>query len=547
MEYIYYLIDDCVFDLSALYSHIFISLSAANKKYSNVIFEIKNYLNLIHYKHIHRFHRLRSLQYSDQLFYPTSLNLMTNLEKLKINNYDQKLSNVTYSNLIKLTKIEYTDSQIQVDYSIWSTLTKLQHIPLTENNCFPAKPHVSKLFYFPSLKSINLRNFRPVDNLLELTYFTNLQKLSLFDIENRINMFACETLLHVLSKIYYLKYSYCKSIIENNRTITKIICTNSHLDVHRCFDLKILHIFNRSKINIFNCYKLENMRIQSTNELNFYNIDMRNLTKLVIYNSATALNIFKRNLNNLQVLVYGNRDKDEIDTLNMYPNLTKLITYSVIKDDLTSYLMRLKFLHMFPKGNNFDRLIHLEKLILSNVGNNNISICTTLTCLKLYEATCIPNLFHMIHLKYFYFKFRRDVIDKKLHDWQHITSMTNLQKLAIVNGFYPDDLSYLQNLVGLKKLTISMYSNIQQYNIYDANILSGLTRLNKFKTNGIVTRNVFVLKRLQYLKTHCCDEYDAYMLTNLKYLRKACFPNYSDTFRELKKLKYFERLQIKLP
>ena len=507
MEDIYHLVQDAIFNLSALYRDlpILISLATANKHYCYFIFEIKycKQPRVIRYKSIDRFCNLLSLNYSNEIHNNNSLNQMTNLQKLI---FPSHAPNIELNNLINLTKIDITRqiNNISFYFSGISKLTGLKHIlffPTISN-----KPHLSSFFCFPSLKKLNLCHFQSIDQhtlLTILNKFTNLEKLTLHNYGTCIRSIVdTDALVSTLSKICNITYSgYCPLILYN-LTLTKISCRSNDINnLNNCFNLKTLSITKCKYAHISNFSQLEYLYISNSYKPMFCDVNIDHLTKLVIHNVTQCMNLFIYKAYNLKVLIFTDLGYLKMNTLRTCTKLEILHTTVDVKDSIGKYLHRLTSLNIGVRDRieDFSNLTNLKNLTVLNFAKRahiRIYVPTSVTSLELSEISDLSPFTHLTNLKNLNVGLFSK--DNESVNWKSITRFANLKKLELNNCIHSHDLNYFGNLINLTILCLNDRSLSDT--IYDMNLLSCLTNLRILKTHGIKLENVSMSTKLQYIK-----------------------------------------------
>lgn len=109
MEYHYFFVNDCIQNISSLFSiHQLLSISIASKQFQYFIFELKQTDNIrVYYKDISRFQQIKSLTISAFIVY-TNLSSLINLKHIVFYNEEMK-SHVTKLSNLTSCKFKYDE------------------------------------------------------------------------------------------------------------------------------------------------------------------------------------------------------------------------------------------------------------------------------------------------------------------------------------------------------------------------------------------------------------------------------------------------------
>ena len=521
MEDYYFLINDCIQNLSTLFTfnHL-LRLSTMSKRHLILIYQLKNHD-----------HDNRPIYYTstDQIkkFY--------NIHTLTIPRY------CFYRDQHKLTHINHIifhNSRL-IDEVI-TNLTHLTSCTLIENR------FINPIYFHTNLKKLyDFNNNHEKYNISDIISFTQLTYINTFRLNGSIQTDLLIKDLAELSTFTNLR-SLASGILENMTQLTQFPSLHKlwiEGDISEAFVL----INNRNLTNV------------KISDVEYVQIESNNLKYLELIDCEKCiLNISSR----LQTLIWW-MPHDEYELhfdVNKCINLEHLeYNYNLISLDEITVLNKLNSLHIDDSidieiDNNI--LTNLTYLSLTNCQNDypfNLRYCTNLKILILWSMKYI-NLNNLIQLEHLALMGDSNVHESKSIDLSYHLNLTylrmencrfiNLHRLSKLNNLllfdfdhidgqnlWDHDLIYLTNLMYL-----SLNSKYVGSKIYDCANLSNCKSLKYFHCNNFLN-GLNLCESLNHLNIpYCMIYYNSIRrltkLTNLNY----SFDKSANDFCELKRL-----------
>ena len=517
MEDLYFLISDCIHNLSNLFSiHSLLELSATNKYNSKLIYELKLHDHItqpIYYtstNQIKLFRNINTLNIPRYISY-NNLSQLTHINNVIFSNTWIITQITKLTNLISLIEVDMYGDEIEFRPYFHTNLKNLYDY---ESNSYDFSIEHNHITKFTRLTSLDVYQFNTCTDVEQLLIFNNLKSLKTDVLENMSMLSRLKSLcdLSIHSEFYNESFSVTHSHItrikiEVSKNFSILQCFNlKKLEVNHCgiihlsifTDLRTLiistlHSKFETKFNfdINQCVNLEYFechgKILNTNFLHLHK-----LNQLALFHNS--IEIHPSTASNLTYLyIFGYL---KIFDLSFCVNLKKLIIFSsqYININNVNKLESLEvynnFHHECINGSNFANLTHLhgtncshcnlhvltklKMLTLINIDeselikiwDHNIPYMSNLTYLSLYafdsanEKTMNTHYLSNCKLKYLACNF-------KLNDLNKLTMLNHLK--TILNKKTPDTITKLTRLTN-----IDIFAKDHEFSLD----LKNLTRLN---------------------------------------------------------------------
>lgn len=545
MEYCYFLVNDCVHEISIMCNtKISIQLSITVRQFKSYFY---NQSSINNFK-IHDLNLFPHMKYLVANRYCTSVSLFTNLIALDVSNsmlitYIDTLTNLRdlylstnefiedINNLINLTKLFLCSSSYVTNIT---NLTKLRDLILHKS-----VNTISGLVNLESLKvgycEPTLGNFSKL-TLLHMKYcqldniqhFVNLLDFSLENQSKSLNITTFSKLTNL--EIYDYTYETPVSLRFGNidcvyftNLISMSISNNDIFNLDKLLQLQSLILCN---VYASKLYKLTKLNILSL--INISSNKLRKLTSLyylLLINSYTSDIQDLINLNTLHIEEKIESKKSLKLNLRKLTQLTSLIfkANSVFPQNLSS-LINLKSLHLLNTYKIFglkiltnlvyleikdvkdldciSSLINLTGLRIINGKIKNISMCTNLYYLNLINQSKINNIYTLTKLTY-------------LCLW-NASKIYKLENLINLKNLFLNQISLKHNKLYLPNLTELILKS--DTGIRDISMMTGLINLSICNSEIHSVQNLYNLQNLELYYEENREEY----VTNLTKLTRLC-------------------------
>lgn len=383
MEDIYALHNDCVHNLSCLFSvDILISLSTTSQACKYFIFELLHCDKRLYYSNIYKFNKLQTLSVPKNFAYH-DLSRLTQLKNILYRKEDFKQHITLLSNL---RNCKYCDNHIY-----YTVISNVFHINLKSLEIFDSdgcpKFDIRKLSSFVNLTHINLLSLRNYNiesflvhtnlKFLSTRYHSNLNVLTYFSRLEHINLFE--------------KTNENLNFIFQHNNVTRIeIESIDNLIIENCIKLMKLTISSCKNVIIRNCNNIKKLSIDafSLDEWMRSNLEKFSDVEYFSYYDSRmwGVNVSLSNFSRLSCLKWNCNLKPQLNEV-VFNNIVKLNIFQVDTIfDLTPFT-KLKYLHLINVNfSNCHRMDYLEKLHIHYNPKNTILI----------DLILYP---HLIHLK----------------------------------------------------------------------------------------------------------------------------------------------------
>lgn len=489
MEDFYILHNDCVQDLSGLFSIIsLMSLSTTTKSYQYFIFELKYCNKKLYYSNIWKFRNLLTLSVPKDFIYD-NLSHLTQLKTIQYRNMDCKQYITSLTNLISCQYIDF-DGDVYDEFH--TKLISLERLNDEDEHS------MKNILLFTNLKLIDTRSIADYRNASQLLIYTNLT-----------NLYAIYTDdISVLSQITNLQEFETKNkgyALQNfyfsHGNITQLeISKFNECVLEHCYQLKKLTVKSCKKLIINNCKQINEIIIRGYPSHLDYDFDIEPFPDVehLSFDNKYSLNILRSNLTRLNDLTWACCE-NPIFNHAIANNITSLIISSIANTFDFEYFTNLKILRSINVTIiNLNRVTKLEKLTIHGSDDKSIFIDSR------------------YHRNLTYLEVNRCLLG----------SLSRLQKLEILkctrlsNDFiiFFDTIKYLPRL---KLLKLIFSSNLYHDYIVDISSWLSLNTIEEFNV-GITVNDLSLLKNLKHLSLEYHNEKDnnkcVSKLTNLTFL-----------------------------